>query len=286
MTGIEWLPTALRVPHGRDLAWTSTTHPKGVLHTTESFDWPTYRNWTVEPHVTVKPVPGVGIVIHQHVPFSRASFSLVHAAGATPTNTARAFQIELIGTSAAGGPGYYWPDADDVVLAALYAELIEPLSTSYGIPVPALSPVAFQAYPASYGPKGASNTVRLSQAAWDVYTGWCGHQHVPENVHGDPGAFPWARMMEAVMLTPADKAWIQSAISVGVAAAVTEVLTTSKIVRNIPTVAGQPEGPLWTVTAMQAQTDVKLDRLAPIVAEILANTTPAAPAAHEGNPDA
>jgi hypothetical protein len=53
--------------------------------------------------------------------------------------------------------------------------------------------LAFEAYPASYG---TSNGVRLSDSQFDTYSGWLGHQHVPQNDHGDPGAFPWARLVE------------------------------------------------------------------------------------------
>jgi hypothetical protein len=45
-------------------------------------------------------------------------------------------------------------------------------------------------------PLGAGNGVRLSEAAWLAHDGWLGHEHVPGgNVHGDPGLFPWARLV-------------------------------------------------------------------------------------------
>jgi hypothetical protein len=185
---LDWLPAAVRDPHGRALAWAETTDPKGVLHTTESSSWPGYRNWADAPHATIMPTPGKGVTIRQHIPFSRASFALVHAAGQQATNTDFAFQFELIGTSEKGGPGYYWPGADDDVLLDLYHKLIKPLSDAYGIPLRAPT---WLPYPASYG----ATRVRLSSAQWDTYSGWLGHQHAPQNLHGDPGAFPWDRMM-------------------------------------------------------------------------------------------
>jgi hypothetical protein len=209
---MDWLPDAIRDPHGRSLAWTETADPKGVLHTTESSSWPSYRDWADCPHATVLPTPGKGVTVHQHVPFSRASFALVHGSGQQATNTDYAFQFELVGTSDKNGPGYYWPAADDAVLLDLYKKVIKPLSDAYRIPITAPT---FKPYPASYG----ANGVRLSQATWDTYTGWLGHQHVPENDHGDPGAFPWARLMELTSteddlpLTDDDAAKVAKAIA-------------------------------------------------------------------------
>ena len=38
-----------------------------------------------------------------------------------------------------------------------------------------------------------------------AFYGWCGHQHVPENVHGDPGAFPWAKVEAKAKALVGDK---------------------------------------------------------------------------------
>src|SRR5882672_2916318 len=195
-TTLVWLPAAKKDQHSAGLRWTETTDPKGCLHTTEGNGWPTYQGWTVEPHATVMPIPNRGVSVRQHVPFTGGSFSLRHTE-TQGTNSDFCFQFELIGTSdpRSAAPLYYWPGADDAVLVDLFRKVIEPLSTAYGIPLRAL---AFQAYPASFGPRGGTNKVRLTNAEFDVYTGWLGHQHVPQNDHGDPGAFPWARMMRLV----------------------------------------------------------------------------------------
>jgi hypothetical protein len=37
----------------------------------------------------------------------------------------------------------------------------------------------------------------MSAAKWTSFTGHCGHQHVPENLHGDPGAFPMVAILTA-----------------------------------------------------------------------------------------
>lgn len=197
-----WLPDAVRDSHGRSLSFTTAANPKGVLHTTEGLDWPGYNGWTILPQVTVKPIPRVGVKVRQHIDFDHAGFALDNDPGGVETNKARAYQVELVGTCERGGRvhragGFLWQDADDAVLLDLHDKVLEPM-TALGIPLDALD---FQAYPASYGPntgRPGQNKVRLSGRQWEAFTGWCGHQHVPENDHGDPGNFPWSRMMLAV----------------------------------------------------------------------------------------
>lgn len=191
---MDWLPEAVKDHVKAGGTWTEKTDPKGVLHTTEGPSWPTYQGWTIPPHATIKPKPGIGVDVRQHVPFSSSAFALRNLSGGVQTNRDFAFQFELIGTCDEDvhiKNGYYfWPSADDAVLLDLFKKVIWPVSQAFKIPLHALT---FKAYPASYG---VNNGVRLSGPAWDTYTGWCGHQHVPENVHGDPGAFPWGRMLK------------------------------------------------------------------------------------------
>lgn len=187
---MDWLPEATRDEHARSFPWQESAPTKGVLHTTETVGWPGYDGWTIMPHATVMPFPGKGVIVRQHLPFSQGSFALVHAAGEEPTNGAHAFQFELVGTCDKSGPhgAYYWPAADDQVLLALYQKVIRPLSDAFGIP---LHTPAWKPYPNSYGDNG----VRLGWVQWHAYSGWCGHEHVVENDHGDPGNFPWSRLI-------------------------------------------------------------------------------------------
>jgi peptidoglycan hydrolase-like protein with peptidoglycan-binding domain len=192
VTALLWLPAARRVPHPRSFPWQNGAPTKGCLHTTEGATQPDYQGWTEMPHAEVIPKPGVGVDVEQYLPFDQGSFSLEHPTGTAPTNGAHVFQFELRGTCVATGPGYHWPTADDAVLLDLFRKVIQPVSAAYVIPL--VTP-PWQPYPAAYGPKGGTNTVRLSQAAFTGWHGWLGHQHAASNVHGDPGAFPWARMM-------------------------------------------------------------------------------------------
>lgn len=202
---MKYLPGATLKLYGTSGgSWTDTRHPKGVLHTTEGPDWTSYDSGQKAPHISVKAIPGKGVQVRQHIPFTTSARALRNEDGGVQTNRDYAFQIELIGTCDPKNKKkmFYWPEADDAVLRDLYVKVIEPMSR--GLHIPLLAP-AFQAYPASYGAKSGSNNVRMSGSAWDVFTGWCGHQHVPENSHGDPGAFPWARMLAVRPKPPAPK---------------------------------------------------------------------------------
>jgi hypothetical protein len=236
-----WLPAARRAPLSGQpgFPWQVTCPTKGVLHTTEGGNGvPSYTPGFKAPHLTVLVTPGQGVDPVQHIPFDRASYSLVHAPGTVATNGAHAIQVELCGTSDPSVRGrYFWPNADDAVLADLYRKVIKPLNEAFGIKLKAPT---WKAYPASYGaprplfraeaaepsplaspvdpserteddpgapegalemvgtdgPLGSGNGVRLSEATWLGWDGWAGHQHVPGgNVHGDPGLFPWARLL-------------------------------------------------------------------------------------------
>lgn len=187
---ILWLPDAVRDDHGHRLSWSQTSDPKGCLHTTEGGGWPTYSGWTISPHGTVMPRPGRGVDVRQHVPLDSASFSLRNQAGGVQTNRDYVWQWELIGTCdpARRSELYFWPEADDAVLADLARKVIVPLSTAMKIPLRAPT---WKAYPSSYG----RSNVRMSGPEFDSYSGWLGHEHVPENAHGDPGLFPWGRLL-------------------------------------------------------------------------------------------
>jgi hypothetical protein len=109
----------------------------------------------------------------------------------SPTNGAHALQIELAGTCDPRGPkgAYYWPEADDTVLRALWAQVGKPLADAFDVP---LTAPTFKPYPAS----ADANGVRFTDSQWLAWSGHCGHQHIPGNDHGDPGAFPWDRLVQ------------------------------------------------------------------------------------------
>ena len=173
-------------------------NPIGLLHSTETGTWPGYGGGSSAPHLTLRFDPAtMAVSARQHYSTTRPSRALVNRAGGVQTNNARVFQIELIGScdlAFATKRDYpYLPDLLDEawardalagVLAAVSESLDIPLATS----------VSWAAYPGSYGEKAAQ---RLSGEEWEEYTGWLGHQHAPENDHGDPGDIPIGDVLAA-----------------------------------------------------------------------------------------
>lgn len=173
----------------------------GVIHTTEGMSVPTYGGGASAPNLTALPdIRNKRLRWYQHFDFDVSSRALMNRSGGVQTNTANAVQVELVGTcdpkhrtswgdKKAGIHYLYWPDAPDWALAEL-AKFVKWAHEQHGVRLS--STVTWKAYPSSYG----SNGVRLTGSQWNAYYGWLGHQHVPENDHGDPGDLDFARVLE------------------------------------------------------------------------------------------
>lgn len=188
----------------------------GVLHTTEGVSVVDYQGGAVAPTFTAVPrFESRTVEVYQHFDVDESARALVHKAGMPATNGAGAVQVELVGTSdparrvswtigsrtyRAGVDYLFWPEAPEWALAGV-GRLVRWLSDQHGVPM--TSGLTFKAYPGSYG---AANGVRLTQDQWARFRGWCGHQHVPQNLHGDPGAIDIDRLLRlAVAGTQAGK---------------------------------------------------------------------------------
>ncbi|MFJ3793543.1 peptidoglycan-binding protein [Kitasatospora sp. NPDC090091] len=186
------------------------TPTRGILHTTEGTGWPDYSGGAEAPHVTAKPDFGARrLVFRQHFPFDHSARALVNAAGGVETNTNGAVQIELIGTcdprthqawASRGIQHIFWPEAPDWALRDLAAFMAWQRQHNN---IPLDGPARWAPYPASYG---AGNGVRMSFATWNSFRGWAGHQHVPENDHGDPGNIPFATLISLARAATGDTA--------------------------------------------------------------------------------
>lgn len=165
---------------------------KGLLHTTEGGlpgTLQAYGGGAKAPHFTVNPITSARRVdIFQHFDTARPSRALANAAGGVQTNGDGVVQIELVGTCAIGGPGMFWPGAPQWALDGL-ARLMRWIEADRGIP--RRSALVWLPYPESYG----ASRARMTQAQWDAFAGWCGHQHAAENLHGDPGVLPIAYLL-------------------------------------------------------------------------------------------
>ncbi len=147
---------------------------RGVLHTTEgpTADGAiaTFQATNFWPHFTVD-FNARRIV--QHLSLDVAARALeVHA---VQTNRANCVQLELVGF-AADTPTW---SSDQIEFIGNLMRAIEAR-----VPIPRQSTVPFKSSPQA---DSLNNGVRLSANDWLAYSGWCGHQHVAENVHGDPG---------------------------------------------------------------------------------------------------
>lgn len=182
----------------------------GVLHSTETNGWPGYDGGSMGPNYTGFPnFRTKTIDWRAHFEDEESSRALENRPGGVETNRANAIQVELIGTCDAkyrvsrrgwgkAGVNYvYWSDAPEWALNSL-ADFLADMNRRHGIPLS--GPSMWLTYgldsrapgrnPASYGKSPA----RFSFKEWQNFYGWCGHQHVPENDHGDPGSLDASRV--------------------------------------------------------------------------------------------
>jgi uncharacterized coiled-coil protein SlyX len=189
----------------------------GAVHTTEGRTVPSYADASGRSGANAPTATGLPdcnakrLRWYQHYDVDESARALSNKLGGVQTNTANVFQIELVGTcdpkarDAWVRAGHrqnvdfiFWPEAPDWALAEV-AWLVRWLHDNHGVPLTCVRD--WLAYgvdarrpgvvPASYG----ASPARLSQSEWRAFKGWCGHQHVPENDHGDPGAMDFARVI-------------------------------------------------------------------------------------------
>ena len=162
---------------------------KIVLHTTEGSSWPGYGGGGSAPHFTVHRDG----TIRQHIDTAYSAKALVNRRGGVETNNGGAIQIEFIGScdkSWARKHGLFFiEDATDADLAGL-AKVLAWINKTHGVPLTATGlkwPTSNAAY--------RTAPQRMSYSQWNNYRGVCGHTHVPENDHWDPGNFPITRLL-------------------------------------------------------------------------------------------
>lgn len=159
-----WMP-GVRILRRADAGTFITGKPKGVLHTTQGDGDATStldKNGD-HPHFQVERNGR----ITQYIAINRAAKALKHT-GSPETNRAHAIQIEVVGF--AEHP--HWPAAQ----VKAVRRVMRFIEANGG--VKRSCTVKFV----------AGTTNHMSASHWLEYNGWCGHQHVPENDHEDPGA--------------------------------------------------------------------------------------------------
>lgn len=184
-----------------------------VLHTTETKGLPDYLNGEVTPHLTYDPANRKW---WQHNSFLIAARALRNESGGIETNRMNAMQVEIICYSDKGladsVDGIWVAELTNDQLADIRA-FIDWAVDNYGVKLEWPGKQAFNFTEAN------ESGFRMSDSAWEIFDGVCGHQHVPENSHWDPGALDWDTLMaeeeeEEVPLTDADIVKIANAVRV------------------------------------------------------------------------
>mgnify|MGYP002353009983 CR=1 FL=1 len=195
-----------RYPGASTAYWYGSKYPGSAMetnvvvwHSTEGTTVPSYGGGASAPTLTAAPdFKAKRLVWYQHFDFDASARALRNTAGGVETNTANVCQVEVVGTCdptthrkwGTARPHLYMPELPDWAIRDL-AAFARWAHEQHGVRLE--SGLTFKAYPASYG----ANGVRMSATSWRGFYGHCGHQHVPENDHGDPGAWPMAAILAA-----------------------------------------------------------------------------------------
>lgn len=194
-----------RYPGASTAYWYGSKYPGSAMevnviawHSTEGTSLPDYSGGSMAPNFTAKPdFAAKRLAWYQHFDFDVSSRALRNLSGGVETNTLNVCQIEIVGTcdpathakwEKAGIPHLYTAELPDWAIRDL-AAFARWANTEHAVPLS--SGLTFKPYPSSYG----ANGVRMTAAQWNAFKGHCGHQHVPENDHGDPGDFPMAAIL-------------------------------------------------------------------------------------------
>lgn len=171
-----WHPRAFEAPAGTTGSSYIGVPYKLVIHTIEaptdtlySYNPSSYYGSTSWPHATID-----SNGIHQHYPISSSARALEHPSGMVDTNNANAIQCEVMGQAE------HVLDLPDSTMAHLADWL------SWCVEQAGMQPkwAEFVAYPNP----ALSGEQRFGDDEWLGGQWICGHQHVPHNSHGDPGA--------------------------------------------------------------------------------------------------
>lgn len=180
-----YFPMATPKMDGRaEGAWSGRGAWKICLHTTETVGVPGYSTGALAPHLTYDTATRAWT---QHYPMTRPAESVrIH-------DNDQLFQIEVVCYSArsvaAQAPTrrLWVGDLTDGHLSDLAAGI--DWIRGY-VPIAAVWPGRAALTYAEANTPG----FRFTTAAFLEYSGILGHQHVPDNTHWDPGAFPWTRL--------------------------------------------------------------------------------------------
>lgn len=187
---IDWLPDVERVPWNRDGGSYVGGPWRLIVHRTEGHtvdaSIATYRARGVWPHFTADIRPGQQRLV-QHGPLNIAASATKNLPGGVETNRRQAVQIEVVGFTDRPYPGEDW---------RWLGRQLAPCFAPGGIKAESTSRPWVDASDGFVARPDAPQ--RMTYAEWDAFNGVCGHQHVPENDHYDPGKIDIAAFLDGV----------------------------------------------------------------------------------------
>jgi len=173
---------------------------RGVLHTVEAMTFnpstKTYYGHRNPPHFTLDWEEDNGVArLWQHYDTDRAARALENRPGGSQTNRQNAIQIEIVWRAAQINdmPVFMWVALHGWMRWCEEHHDIQPFCPRFG----------------GSDQYGRGNELEISHKDWKGFNGWCGHQHVPENSHWDPGAIS-PEALDALGLTIKDPKEIQA----------------------------------------------------------------------------
>jgi hypothetical protein len=163
--------------------------PRLVLHTTESPGGSlagaiqTLRAKNAWPNGTVDPTTRERV---EHMAWDAPARALRNEYGGVETNRENVSQIEIVGYA------HETPHWSQDMLRWLGEQVVGPICRARGIPMNAPT---FYSDTAGFTLATVNAKQRMSYATWQKFSGICGHQHVPENEHWDPGGLDVASII-------------------------------------------------------------------------------------------
>ena len=175
-----WVPGAKRITNPRSGGGSYLDAPwRFVFHTIEGE--PTAAGFqrlaaehTNTPHLWA--MPSADLLL-QTVPLNRSAYALARP-GSVQTNRLCAIQVEMWGFAAKMG------QMDQRTIEWLADRLLGPVAKLVPINLDHVRPTG------GVSCYGRNSGCRMTPEQWQVFDGVCGHQHVPDNEHWDPGDAP------------------------------------------------------------------------------------------------
>jgi hypothetical protein len=186
----EWMPGVQNIDRGGGTPVQNNGPTVVVLHTTETDNRASYSG--TEPHFEID---DDGSIL-QYISIAKTAKALYNLGGGVETNRRRGRIIQFELVNRAG--------RIESITDAQLDGLAEAMRFVDG-------ELPFQKIAPSQGFHGADegivlatddSPIRFSFPDWEDFGGICGHQHVPENDHWDPGRFPLDRLLSRLDASP------------------------------------------------------------------------------------